>query len=621
MKDVTLLSDKELRDELMKYNVNVGPVSGTSRSLYEKKLMKLLKQGPPKTAVVAPVKAKASPPPKRPISKSPSRTASATRSSTLTSRRKLNRSESEDGSDEDASETVSYSRVVTSTPEPPREDTPPVPPSPPKQTTRSSERRSYMSSSISSASSIPRSTAQIVPGYSTDRPMTAQRSTAPIVPGYVTDRPGATPPRKTVLPKTPPRPSSTRVTTTASYTFAGDSPLDRSGLFDRSSRSVYGTASAVGSRGLLDLGNTTGEEDDDDEDGQESSRIVYTTKVTGPEKRSPLRKAWDRLLGYDFKAGKVPGSEYELRHGSTKTRVDRDPRTGRIRVQQQTVGRDVSTVLLIILTIFFVLLAVAYIGTARQEALAATAHTISGAIRDTVAFFYMYAIVPSFVVLGAAAVVLAVYFGHKKWKQLKEQEEAAFYDLIDKILDVVRDATENGEDYISIPHVRDIMFPPAKRRGAELARWERAVDFINANESRIATETRLLRGGQECDVWRWIPAKRTGWQGSAFAPPPGMSMSSSANLLSPNIPVEALTRCLKIRDMFGKEEVEDEEVDVDGITEALKEKVYPVVPLHIGVDVTSPEGVVFMKLANKDDAKAAFTALHGVWYSGTLNSV
>ncbi|KHJ85219.1 MAN1 protein, partial [Oesophagostomum dentatum] len=275
-----------------------------------------------------------------------------------------------------------------------------------------------------------------------------------------------------------------------------------------------------------------------------------------------------------FKAGKEPGSEYELRHGSTKTRVDRDPRTGRIRVQQQTVGKDVSTILMIILTIFFVLLAVAYIGTARQEALTATVHTISGnvkqifaedhltehlvaaipgAIRDTVKFLYMYAIVPSFFVLIGAAIVLAAYFGHKKWKQLKEQEEAAFYDLVDKILDVVREATENGDDYISIPHVRDII------RGVELARWERAVDFINANESRIATETRLLRGGQECDVWRWVPAKRTGWQGSAFAPPPGMNVSSSAKLPPSNIPVEALTRCLKIRDMFGKEDVEDEE--------------------------------------------------------------
>ncbi|PIO69150.1 LEM domain protein [Teladorsagia circumcincta] len=97
----------------------------------------------------------------------------------------------------------------------------------------------------------------------------------------------------------------------------------------------------LGSRGLLDLGHTTGddEDDDDDYDGQESSRIVYTTNVSGPEKRSPLRKAWDGLLGYDFKAGKVPGSNYELRHGSTRTRVDRDPKTGRVRVQQQNIGR------------------------------------------------------------------------------------------------------------------------------------------------------------------------------------------------------------------------------------------------------------------------------------------
>ncbi|VDM51699.1 unnamed protein product [Angiostrongylus costaricensis] len=260
----------------------------------------------------------------------------------------------------------------------------------------------------------------------------------------------------------------------------------------------------LGSRGLLDLGNTIGNDDDDD-DGQESSRYIYTTRTAGPERRSPLRKAWDNLLGYDFKAGKVPGSQYELRHGSTTTRVDRDPRTGRIRVQQHIFSLffcNISTILMMTLTVFFVLLAIAYVAT--------TIHTISGAIRDTVHFFYTYAIVPCLIILG----VFALYFGHKKWTEMKERDEAAFYDLVDRILDIVRESSENGEEYISIPHVRDVMFPPAKRRGAELARWERAVDFINANESRIATETRVLRGGQECDVWRWIPAKRTGWQGS-----------------------------------------------------------------------------------------------------------
>ncbi|VDL84255.1 unnamed protein product [Nippostrongylus brasiliensis] len=545
MKDASLLSDAELAAELRKYNVSVGPVTGTTRTLYEKKLAKLRKQGPAKTADASPEKPKAN------------------------------------GSDEEPVANATYSKPVTSTPEMVRQDTPPA-----SSQSKTTERRSYITTSVSPQD----------------------------LPGYRVDRPGATPPRKTTIPKTPR--SSTRVTTTASYTLSGDSPSKRSELFGRS---AFGTSSSLGSRGVLDFGATTGEEDeDDDEDGQESSRIVYTTKVSGPERRSPLRKAWDRLLGYDFKAGKVPGSQYELRHGSTRTRVERDPRTGRVKVMQQSVGRDISTILMIILSVFFVLLAIAYLCTARQDAVVATAHTISGAIRDTVQFFYMYAIVPSFVVLGAAAVVLALYFGHKKWNQLKEREEAAFYDLVDKILDIVRDANESGEEYISIPHVRDVMFPPAKRRGAELARWERAVDFINANESRIATETRVLRGGQECDVWRWIPAKRTGWQGSAFAAPSGMgSLSSSSRMLSPNIPVEALTRCLKIRDMFGKEDVQDG-VDVDGIKLALKEKVYPVVPLHIGVDEKSQEGVVFMKLANKDDAKVAFTALHGDWYSGTL---
>uniref|UniRef100_A0A3B4V6D6 Thymopoietin a n=1 Tax=Seriola dumerili TaxID=41447 RepID=A0A3B4V6D6_SERDU len=44
--DVTMLTDEGLRDELLKHGVDVGPVVVSTRKLYEKKLQKLLDNGP-----------------------------------------------------------------------------------------------------------------------------------------------------------------------------------------------------------------------------------------------------------------------------------------------------------------------------------------------------------------------------------------------------------------------------------------------------------------------------------------------------------------------------------------------------------------------------------------------
>ncbi|XP_073940277.1 thymopoietin isoform X5 [Castor canadensis] len=43
--DVTELSNEDLLDQLVKYGVNPGPIVGTTRKLYEKKLLKLREQG------------------------------------------------------------------------------------------------------------------------------------------------------------------------------------------------------------------------------------------------------------------------------------------------------------------------------------------------------------------------------------------------------------------------------------------------------------------------------------------------------------------------------------------------------------------------------------------------
>ncbi|XP_048467907.1 lamina-associated polypeptide 2, isoforms beta/gamma-like isoform X4 [Rhincodon typus] len=44
--DVTQLSNEELKEQLMKHGVTPGPIVATTRTIYEKKLLKLMGQGP-----------------------------------------------------------------------------------------------------------------------------------------------------------------------------------------------------------------------------------------------------------------------------------------------------------------------------------------------------------------------------------------------------------------------------------------------------------------------------------------------------------------------------------------------------------------------------------------------
>nr|XP_029522100.1 lamina-associated polypeptide 2-like isoform X7 [Oncorhynchus nerka] len=50
--DVTELTSEGLKDELLKYGINVGPIVASTRKLYERRLQKLLDQGPPETVAL-----------------------------------------------------------------------------------------------------------------------------------------------------------------------------------------------------------------------------------------------------------------------------------------------------------------------------------------------------------------------------------------------------------------------------------------------------------------------------------------------------------------------------------------------------------------------------------------
>ncbi|KAK6269375.1 hypothetical protein J4Q44_G00393220, partial [Coregonus suidteri] len=50
--DVTELTSEGLKDELLKYGINAGPIVASTRNLYERRLQKLLDQGPPETVTL-----------------------------------------------------------------------------------------------------------------------------------------------------------------------------------------------------------------------------------------------------------------------------------------------------------------------------------------------------------------------------------------------------------------------------------------------------------------------------------------------------------------------------------------------------------------------------------------
>ncbi|XP_036990331.2 LEM domain-containing protein 2 isoform X1 [Artibeus jamaicensis] len=93
-----------------------------------------------------------------------------------------------------------------------------------------------------------------------------------------------------------------------------------------------------------------------------------------------------------------------------------------------------------------------------------------------------------------------------RWRKL-EEEEQAMYEMVKKIIDVVQDHYVDWEQdmerypYVGILHVRDTLIPPQSRRRMRRV-WDRAVEFLASNESRIQTESHRV-AGEDMLVWRW----------------------------------------------------------------------------------------------------------------------
>ncbi|NXY22347.1 MAN1 protein, partial [Atrichornis clamosus] len=228
----------------------------------------------------------------------------------------------------------------------------------------------------------------------------------------------------------------------------------------------------------------------------------------------------------------------------------------------------------------------------------------------------------SILLWGIAMVWGVLHYMKYRWAK-EEEETKQMYDMVVKIIDILRShseaCSENKElqPYMPILHVRDSLIPPQDRYKMNKV-WNRAVDFLAANESRVRTETQRV-GGAEFLVWKWmqpsaacdkilvIPSKV--WQGQAF------------HLDRRNSPPNSLTPCLKIRNMF------DPVMEIGdhwhlAIQEAILEKCSDNDGIvHIAVDKNSREGCVYVKCLSPEYAGKAFKALHGSWFDGKLVTV
>lgn len=215
-----------------------------------------------------------------------------------------------------------------------------------------------------------------------------------------------------------------------------------------------------------------------------------------------------------------------------------------------------------------------------------------------------------------------VYYMKYRWRR-EEEETRQMYDMVERIIDVLRshnEACQENKDlrpYLPIPHVRDSLVQPQDRKKMKRV-WDRAVTFLSANESRIRTEPQRI-GGADFQVWRWIqpslsvdkisliPSKV--WQGKAFP------------LDRRNSPPNSLTPCLKIRNMFDPVMEVGENWHL-AIHEAILEKCSDNDGIvHIAVDKNSREGCVYVKCLSAEHSGKAFKALHGSWFDGKLVTV
>ncbi|XP_018329156.1 LEM protein 2 [Agrilus planipennis] len=218
----------------------------------------------------------------------------------------------------------------------------------------------------------------------------------------------------------------------------------------------------------------------------------------------------------------------------------------------------------------------------------------------------LFAIINTAVVVGGGFLLIyGLNFLYKSYKQYQQDQKDEVFAMVERIVEILQNHVEEEKEnnFLVINHVRDMIVPISDRKLKQRT-WEKAVKFINENESRIRTEIQVVQG-EPYEVWRWLgnpnmssteSPRNKSWQGQAFETEVG-SMNS--------LPCSP-TPCLKIRGILNTEAI-------------LAKCAIQCKILHCAVDNNAK--CIYLKCASQNDAAVAYRNLHGWWYAGSLVTV
>ncbi|KAH9529477.1 LEM domain, partial [Dermatophagoides farinae] len=254
--------------------------------------------------------------------------------------------------------------------------------------------------------------------------------------------------------------------------------------------------------------------------------------------------------------------------------------------------------------------------------------------------------------------IFLLYYRYSKNLELQEQE--LVYDLIEKSVELLQSPDEPQS--MPVLHIRDTLLSPAEKKSSKYKRvWDKVVKQIENSDSRVKVVFKEI-DGEEFKAWKWIattnspyvtdsendgdfPAPASSqtqkiggveWQGQAFAFSNNKANQSSNNEsmelshfpdINRNKNFQALTRFLKIRNIFEKEAQYVDSNWSKKVKNTILEKTATTSEngqhdiVHIEIDDSTNEGLVFLKCGSMIGATNAFHALHGWWCEKKLVSV